>query len=52
MTKTCIKCSEVKPLDEYYPVFQGKHGRGTVCIECCKKRSKARRDRIKLESCK
>lgn len=39
--KTCSKCGEIKPLDEYQTHSEGKFGRRPDCKSCCKARKRA-----------
>ena len=41
MTKTCSKCGEDKPLDQFHKLQTGKHGVRGACKTCCKKARKA-----------
>ncbi|SHE13805.1 Uncharacterised protein [Chlamydia abortus] len=43
--KTCTKCGETKPLDDFYKQKDGKHGRRGDCIECTRKRQSEGRKR-------
>lgn len=40
MNKTCSKCGEMKPLDEFYKSKDGKYGRRAICKKCFGKQSK------------
>jgi len=36
LTKTCTKCGEVKPLDQFYKDKTGKFGRSQKCVICAR----------------
>jgi len=36
--KTCRKCNELLPLDEYWNNKRNKDGKNSYCIACCKKK--------------
>lgn len=41
-TRTCTKCGQVKPLDDFYAAARGKYGRTAQCKECKAAYHKAR----------
>ncbi len=40
--KTCCKCKEEKPVDQFYSMRRGKYGVGTICKPCASAYAKPR----------
>lgn len=50
--KYCIKCQRVFPLDSFWNRKDSKDGKRRECIECCSKKAREKRDKIKDEKIK
>ena len=49
-TKTCIKCHETKPLDEFHKDNRAKDSKSSACKECSKKYYQNHREKISKQS--